>query len=72
MLQKSVYPSEYMDDLEKCNETSLPEKEDIYCHLNMVDITDLDYTHAKRVCKDFEIKIFGEYHDCMFKVIHCC
>ena len=29
----------------------------------MEDITDSDYTHAKRVCKDFEIKNFGEYHD---------
>ena len=22
----------------------------------MIDITDADYTHTKRVCKDFEIK----------------
>ena len=29
----------------------------------MEDITDADYTHAKRVCKDFEIKHLGEYHD---------
>ena len=26
----------------------------------------------KRVCKDFEIKSIGEYHDCMFKAIHYC
>ena len=47
-----------MDDWEKFHETSLPEKEDFHCHLNMDDITD-----AKRVCKDFEIKNLGEYHD---------
>ena len=29
----------------------------------MEDITDADYAHAKRVCKDFEIKTLGEYHD---------
>ena len=29
----------------------------------MEDITDADYMHAKRVCKDFEIKNLGEYHD---------
>ena len=29
----------------------------------MEDITDTDYVHAKRVCKDFEIKKLGEYHD---------
>ena len=52
-----------MDDWEKFNETSLPEKEDFYSHLNMEDITDADYAHAKRVSKDFEIKHLGEYHD---------
>ena len=35
----------------------------------MEDITDADYGHAKRVCKDFEIKNLGEYHDLYFKTI---
>ena len=56
-----------MDDWEKFNETSLPEKEDFNSHLNMEDITDADYAHAKRVCKDFEIKNLGEYHDLYVK-----
>ena len=29
----------------------------------MKDITDADYAHAKKVCKDFEMKNLGEYHD---------
>ena len=29
----------------------------------MEDITDENYAYAKRVCKDFEIKNLGEYHD---------
>ena len=29
----------------------------------MEDTTDADYAHAKRVCKDFELKHLGEYHD---------
>ena len=29
----------------------------------MEDITDTAQAYVKRVCKDFEIKIFGEYHD---------
>ena len=29
----------------------------------MEETTDADYAHAKRVCKDFEIKDLGEYHD---------
>ena len=51
-----------MDDWEKFNET-LPEKEDFYSNLNMEDITDAGYVYAKRVCKNFEIKNLGEYHD---------
>ena len=29
----------------------------------MGHIIDADYAHAKRVCKDFETKKLGEYHD---------
>ena len=60
---KGVYPYEYMNDWQKFNETSLSEKEDFYSHLNMKDITDADYAHAKRVCKDLEIKNSGEFQD---------
>ena len=45
-----------MNDWGKFNETSLPGKEDVSSHLNMEDITDADYLHAKIICKDFEIK----------------
>ena len=62
-MRKGVYPYEYIDDWEKFNQTSLHEKEDFYSNLNMEDITDADYAHAKIVCKDFEIKNLGEYHD---------
>ena len=54
--KKGVYPYEYMDDWEKFNETSPPEKEDFYSHLNMEDINDVDYTHAKWVCRYFHTK----------------
>ena len=52
-----------MNDWQEFNETSLSEKEDFYSHLNMKDITDADYAHAKRVCKDLEIKISGDFQD---------
>ena len=51
----------------KFNETTLPKKEELYSNLNMDNITDPDYMHAKRVCKDFEIKTLGEYHDLYLK-----
>ena len=62
MLRKCFYTFEYLDDWEKFNET-LPEKEEFYRHLNIKDITDADYVHTKRVCKDFEIKHLEQYHD---------
>ena len=46
-----------MDDWEKFNETSLPEKKHFYSHLNVEDVADAEYAHAKRVCEDSEIKI---------------
>ena len=63
MLRKVVYHYEYIDDWGKFKETTLPEKDNFYSRLNMEDITDADYVHAKRVCKDFEITNLGEYHD---------
>ena len=56
LLRKVGYPYEYVDDWKKFNETTLPEKEEFYCNLNMKDITDADYMHGKRVCKEFEKK----------------
>ena len=38
-------------------------KRSLYSHLNMEDITDTDYMHAKKFCKDFEVNKLGEYHD---------
>ena len=66
LLRKGVYPYEYMDDWEKFNETTLPEKE-LYSNLNMEDITDSDFMHAKGLSKDFEIKHLAEYHDLYLK-----
>ena len=52
-----------MDNFKKFDEMSLPEKEDCYSYLNMEDITDANYTNARNVCKDFEVKDLDEYHD---------
>ena len=38
-------------------------KKIFYSHFNIEDTTDAVYTHAKGVCKNFEIKNLGEYHD---------
>ena len=52
MLQiKDVYPYEYMD---------------FYSNLNMEDIKDSGYNHARGVCKE-SVKTLGEYHDLYLK-----
>ena len=52
-----------MNDWEKFNGTTLPDKKKKKLQsLNMEDITDASYDHAKRVCKDFKTKRLGEYH----------
>ena len=67
LLRRGVYPYQYMNDWEKFNERTLPEKEEFYSNLNLKDITDADYMHAKRLCKEFEIRALGEYHDLYLK-----
>ena len=57
-----------MDDWEKFNETTLPEKEEICSNLNMEEITDADYMY--RFCKDFEIKNWVNIMIFILKVIH--
>ena len=42
-------------------------KEAFNSNLDMENITDADYMHAQRVCKDFEIKKLGGYYDLYFK-----
>ena len=56
-----------MNDWKKFNGISLHEKEDFYSHLNMEDITNEDYSHARRVCKGFKIKKIEKYHDLICK-----
>ena len=58
LLRKDVYPYEYMDNWERFDETSLPDKESFYSSLNMENIDDIDYRHGNNVLKNL-----GEYHD---------
>ena len=63
LLRKGVYPYEYMDNWERFDETSLPNKESFYSNLNMENIDDIDYTHSNDVFKIFKLKNLGEHHD---------
>ena len=63
LLRKGVYLYEYMDNWERFNETSLPNKEYFHSNLNMENIDDIDYRHGNNVFKRFKLKNVGEYHD---------
>ena len=52
-----------MDNWERFDETSLPNKESFYSNLNMENIDDIDYRHGNNVFKKFKLKNLGEYHD---------
>ena len=52
-----------MDNCERFDETSLPDKESFYSSLNMENIDYIDYRHGNNVFKKFKLKNLGEYHD---------
>ena len=63
LLRKGVYPYEYMNNWERFDETSLPDKELFYSSLNMENIDDIDYRNGNNAFKKFKLKNLGEYHD---------
>ena len=52
-----------MDDWEKVNKATLPERENFNSSLSMEDITEAHYKHGKRVSKDFKTKNLRDYND---------
>ena len=60
-----------MDSWEKFDETSLPNKNYFHSTLNVEDI-DVNFRHAKIVCKEFKRKNVGEYHDLYVQTVHGC
>ena len=51
-----------MNDWEKSNKETLPEKNEFYNNLNLRYILEEDHTYEKRIYRDFDIKNLGEYH----------
>ena len=57
MTRKGVGPYEYIDS------TQLPPKDAFYSSLTEEDISEIDYTHAQRVFKHFDMTDLGDYHN---------
>ena len=71
LLRKGVYPYENMDNWERFDETSLPNKESFYSSLNMENIDDIDYRHGNNVFKKFKLKNLGDIMIYTFKGTRC-
>ncbi|GFW62180.1 uncharacterized protein TNCV_1686111 [Trichonephila clavipes] len=65
--RKGVYPNDYKDSWQKCDETKLPRQKDFYNKMNESNISLGDYKHAKNVWNAFNIKTLGEYSDLYVK-----
>ena len=62
LLNKGIYPYEYMDSFERFEETKLPEKEKFYSSLSGKGITDEEYAHTQEVLATFGCQTLGDYH----------
>ncbi|XP_065639641.1 uncharacterized protein LOC136072363 [Hydra vulgaris] len=60
LLRKGVYPYEWVDSIDKLNETQLPPKESFYSRFNDEEISDEDYLHAQNVWKEFKCETFRD------------
>ena len=63
LLRKGVYPREYVDSLERLDETQLPPRSAFYSRLKDSSISEVDYEHAQTVWKEFNCKTLRDYHD---------
>ena len=60
--QKGVYPHEYIDSLEKLNETQLPPIEAFYSTLKQETITEEEYQHAQKVWNICNCQTLLDFH----------
>eukprot|EP00733_Pompholyxophrys_punicea_P000062 Pompholyxophrys_punicea_v1_NODE_8_length_8388_cov_12.748020.p1 type:complete len:997 gc:universal NODE_8_length_8388_cov_12.748020:3285-6275(+) len=67
MIRKGVYPYEYVDSIERLNETQLPPKSAFYSTLTDEHISDEDYAHAQKVWETFQCNTLRDYHDIYLK-----
>ena len=61
--QKGFYPYEYMDSIEKFNDTKPPQQEAFYSKLSGKGISEKNYKHVWNVWNTFKMKTFKEYHE---------
>jgi hypothetical protein len=64
---KGIYPYEYIDSIDRLEETKLPPIEKFYSTLKQEGITKEEYKHAQNIWKTFKCKTLQDYHDIYLK-----
>ncbi|KYN02533.1 hypothetical protein ALC62_06651 [Cyphomyrmex costatus] len=67
LTRKGVFPYEYVDCVEKLNDTRLPPRESFHSSLTGDTVSESDYAHAANVWKRFSVRTLGEYSDLYLK-----
>ncbi|CAG9822874.1 unnamed protein product [Phaedon cochleariae] len=63
LTRKGVFPYDYVNSVERLDESKLPSIQNFYNKLNDTNISDDDYAHAQKVWESFDLKSMGEYSD---------
>ncbi|XP_036148439.1 uncharacterized protein LOC118647504 [Monomorium pharaonis] len=66
-LKIGVFPYEYVDCVDKLQDTCLPPRESFFSSLTGDTVSESDYAHAENVWKRFSIQTLGEYSDLYLK-----
>ncbi|XP_050457754.1 uncharacterized protein LOC126854768 isoform X2 [Cataglyphis hispanica] len=67
LTRKGVFPYEYIDCVDKLQDTCLPPHDSFYSSLTGDTVSESDYAHAETVWKRFSIRTLGEYSDLYLK-----
>ncbi|XP_043264093.1 uncharacterized protein LOC122404229 [Colletes gigas] len=67
LTRKGVFPYEYIDCVEKLEQSCLPSRNSFYSSLTGDTVSENDYEHAVNVWTRFSIQTLGEYSDLYLK-----
>ncbi|KYQ47079.1 hypothetical protein ALC60_13906 [Trachymyrmex zeteki] len=67
LARKGAFPYEYVNSVDKLDETSLPPRESFYSSLTDEVVSEDDYQYATNIWRRFCIKTLGDYSDLYLK-----
>ncbi|KYN07670.1 PREDICTED: uncharacterized protein LOC108779646 [Cyphomyrmex costatus] len=67
LTRKGIFPYEYVDCVEKLDDTRLPPRESFRSSLTGDTVSESDYAHAANVWQRFSVRTLGEYSDLYLK-----